>query len=277
MKFKFYKNFSLKNHYREKKTKCNVVPQVEKFYRNLISQQKSKFISLLESHNNYNIEFLLRATNINNLIYNDTNIATLISKKLEQNKNNIGSKTSLYYLLQALSEKHTSDPDTASAKDLVREIVKKSYLFNDDELYELLRSFGLKDKEIEELRENIEQEEYQYINKLSFKQDKFHIKMSSKKDKFVISSKKLNKKIVIIGLDDNVTENVMKCYDYVDKEKPNIMLFQKKPVFNLNGSGKYVSHMDKDMIMAYYREVLSSDKYYINNVEKLVEYFNIGL
>jgi hypothetical protein len=231
----------------------------------------------LESNNNYNIEFLFRATNINNNIYNDNDIATLISKKLEQQKDNIRSKDSLYYLLDALLQKHKSDPDTASAKDLVREIIKNSYLFNQDEIYELLGSLDMKEKDIDELRDNIEMEEDRYMSRLTLKQDKFHIRLSTNKEKFVISSKKYNKKIVIVGLDDNVTENVMKCYEYVDKEKPNILLFQKKPVYNLNNSGKYVGILDRDRIIAYHREILSSDKFSYNNVEKLVNYNNIGL
>jgi hypothetical protein len=277
MKLKYFKKFSIKNHYRDKRSKCNIVPHIESFFTNIITQQKDKLSLLLQSDKNWNLEFLLRAYKINNTLYKDSDMSLNLLNKIESHKESVRNKNSFYNVFDALLEKHLLDPNSSSAKELVREIIKKSYLLPESELIELLSSMGVSKDDIDEYRDNFINEENKYTNNLSIKDNNFNIKLHSNRQRITITSKALKKKIILIALDDNKIENVLMAYEYVDKYKPNVILFQKKPVYGLEKNNKYTGLLDKDLIVSYYKEILNSDNFHINNVERLVIIYNIGL
>ena len=277
MKLNIFKRFSLKNHYREKKTKCNIVPHIDSFFTNLIIQQKNKLSLLLDSKNNWNMEFLLRASNINNLLYKDSDISMKIMNKIESQKENIRNKNSFYYVIDSLLFKYQVDTNSVNAKELIREIINKSYLITENELIELLSRMNVSKQDITEHRENFLKRENEYTKKLSIKDNNFSIRLSNTKERITITSKKFNKKIILIALNDNKMENVLKSYEYIDKYKPNVILFQKKPIYNLENNNKYTGLLEKNLLASYIKEVLHSEKYSINNVERLVMIYNLGL
>jgi hypothetical protein len=274
-----FKNFTLKQFYREKKSKCLVVGQVDKFYKNIIMQQKGKLMDILTGEKCYNLEFLLRAYNINNHVYKDNNLHEMISDKiyeLEYNADTSKNKNTIYNLYRLMAEKYENDPTSSLAKELVITIIKKSYLFTKDELSKLFQLLKISEKEVKEIEDNIITGDNKYLDSLAIR-DKGNIviKLNNTKEKVTIYSKKLNKKIVLCALSEH-SEHVLKAFEIVDKEKPNILIFQKRPIFNLDENKGYVGLFDKEGLMAYHREVLSNDKVFqVNNVEKLV-YQNIN-
>jgi hypothetical protein len=274
-----FKNFTLKEHYREKKSKCLIVGQVDKFYKNILLQQKDKLETILSDGKNHNLEFLLRAYSINDYIYKDDNLHDLLTERIyeaEYKADTSKNKNTMYNLYRLLAERYENDPTSSVARELVITIIKKSYLFSKDELSALLKMFKLTENEAKEIEDNLVTTDNKYLNSLAFNdRDNLAIKFSKNKNKVTIYSKKLNKKIVLCALSEH-TDNVLKAFEIVDKEKPNVLVFQKRPIFGLDNCDEYVSVFDKERLMAYYREVLSDGKLYqVNNVEKLV-YQNVN-
>jgi hypothetical protein len=272
------KNFSLKVNFREKKNKCYTVGTLDKFYKSIIEQQKSKLDNILINIENPNLEFLLRAYNINSHIYKDNDLHELISNKIHETEiqnETSKNKNTMYNLYKTIAEKYTNDPTSSLAKDLLLSIVKKSYLFTKPELNDLLEILKVTEKEAKEIEENVFTSNKKYLDRFKLRNQSFEIAFSKSKEKVNIFAKSLNKKIVLYALEES-NENVLKALDIVDKEKPNILIFQKRPVFNLLESDSYISVFDKERLMAYYKEILLKDKsFFINNVEKLV-YQNVN-
>jgi hypothetical protein len=280
MNFKIiFKNFAIKQKYREKSNKCKVVGLLDKFYQNIILQQKEVLQQILTGDQKFsNLEFLLRAYNINTRIFKDDYLHQEISKQIynteylnDRNKN----KSTVYNLYKTLAEGYQHDPSSSLAKDLVRNIIQKSYLFSSEEFAELLALLNMSEEDAKEIEDYVVQQDDKYLTKLTLKNDSVAIRLSKYKTKASIYSKQFNKKIVLVALDD-LTDNVLKSFDIVNKEKPNIIIFQKRPIFNLQGSEKYIGIFDKERLIAYHKEILSNEKlFHVNTVERLV-YQNRG-
>lgn len=189
------------------------------------------------------------------------------SDNANTNENNKQEKKNLSKILHKYAD--MEDPNDPVTKEILKRKEKAD-----------LKNINFLEKENIKIDLSLEQKEKLHIDKNNIKIDKNKIKFSLNlnKSKATIRSKHFKPKVYIYAFDDYTVNNILPVFEVVDKTEANVILFQERPVPNINQEDIYHGFFDKSRIKAYYKEILceNKDKYEFNKINKVVSlYLNI--
>lgn len=282
------KSFALKLDKSKKYTECDIIPHVEKFFINILKENSKNFKHILtQRHVNKSMDFLLKMFQINEKIIKDDTIRNDTIQLIYQIENDLDDKDTFIQVMDIFTPLFCDFPSNDLLKDLMASFKKKNYLFNDDDKDVIIRYF----QKIKRKNAQFSLEEYDLVknklyeenpdpnqgSKLHLKErgmDKFkniEVSISHKRNKVTIRSNKFFPKIRLIGLDDYSYTSVYDSLRYLEAETPNIIVFQKRPAFDLGLHDKHIAMLDSSLLKEFKNEVLNDkSRFIVSDVEKLV-------
>ena len=228
----------------------------------------------------------------------------LFSKKyLESNTNPIGKK--MMEILKTKSYLMEKNELLAIIDIFNQSSIEKNSIYNNPSpkdnneaiLYKYANMENINDpvfKELKKRQENEESRKMEILKKENIKTDltneektKIHLDRANikinkeklsfsinlNKNKASIRSKFFKPKVYIYAMDDDAISNILPVFEIVDKIESNVILFQERPVCNLNQENVHVGYFNRQRIKAYYNEILAceKEKYHFNKINKIVK------
>jgi hypothetical protein len=282
------KGFALKEDKSKKLKECDIIPHVEKFFVNIIKENTKNFKHIVEKSNvKKSMDFLLKMFQINEKIIKDDNIRNETMQMIYQIESNLDDKDTYIKVMEIFTPLFCDFPSNDLLKDLMASFKKKSYLFNDDDSDNILMSL----EKIKRKNAQLNLNEYDEVKSklLEKNPDPNHgsnehlkergmdslknieVSISHKRNKVTIRSKKFFPKIRLIGLNDYSYASVYDSIRYLEHESPNIVIFQKRPVYDMGFHDKHLGMLDSSLLKEFNSEVLSDkSRFILSDVEKLV-------
>jgi hypothetical protein len=276
-----------------------------------------------------NFDFLFKSDYLNKRIFQDTNIENMLINHLVENlASPIRSKSTYYYLVSEFLKSLQNNPDHPLTKGIIKNIENNYHLFSGEEKKVLIEQIIKKTKEKNENKskksekkdqesdedenENLD-DDFLMLKKFNLKPEDLKVNPgvsgNEYKSKYLdiqnqflnlyidesivtISSKLFESKIKLIALNDNEANSVLQSLKIVEKFCPSIVLFQKRPIYNLNsnsplGKATYLSDkeiktkthnaiLDKELIQTYCKEYLKNNSNFQTNKNEKLVYENVG-
>ena len=283
------KPFALrKNDNPVKKKECDIIPHVEKFYNNIIKQNSNNLKHVLaSSHTKKSMNFLLKLFQVNEKIIKDDSIREDTVRLIYEIENKLDDNDAYVEVLKVFTPLFEQFPTNDLLKDLMVSFKKKNYLFS---LYDSQKIITSLDK-IKKKNPNIDMKEYSEVkenlldeNPDTNKYSKEHLKdigidklknidvsINHRNNKVSFTSRHFLPKIRLIGIDDYSYASVFNSLRYLEKETPNIVIFEKRPIFDLVINEKHIGMLDAPLLKEFYSEVLKDKtKFIISDVERIV-------
>lgn len=269
--------------------KCTTIKFTKEFYENLISLQEQNILKLFNKKNlHINPEFCINTFKINNILKNK-DIELLLSDKLADTLTIRGVKSDSDFLklFSTFYDNIKSNPDHPITKELLKVLERNKFLFDNEErknIEKMLKNEEKEDKhmQISDTPEKNGNEFIQHFAKIKLKDDITKLYLDTGNKKATFKSKHFLSKIKVIGLDDNKSEKILHAFNYVDKNRPNTLILQKRPIHfeptTLYGIDEvdesiphYKSLLEREDIMTYCKDYLKKKpQFKVNEVERLV-------
>jgi hypothetical protein len=295
------RNYALKAQTGKLSRKCTTIKFTKEFYENLIKLQEQNIIKLFRKKDlHINPEFCINTFKINTILKNQ-DIDLFIFNKLTDNLTVRGVKSDSDFLklFSTFFENIKSNPDHPITKELLKVLERNKFFFDNEERKKIEKMLKNDNKEkeevevesnkklkIEDIQDTPEKNGNDFVQqfvKIKLKDDSTKLYLDTGNKKATFKSKHFLSKIKIIGLDDNKSEKILNAFNYVDKNRPNTLILQKRPILfqqsTLYGvddmdelmDSHYKSLLEREDIINYCKNYLTKKpQFKINNVERLV-------
>lgn len=147
---KSFLKFQKKNEIKKQRSfeKCNIIPNLEKFFSILINENKPNLISLLKANLEFplSVEFILNAYSINKHTLKDLDLDNILINVILADKKNffsrINNKEQIFELCRLFSNKYMESESNPMGKKMMEVLKNKSYLMEKNELMALIDIFN---------------------------------------------------------------------------------------------------------------------------------------